>query len=447
MKDGLGTLTVTVDGEGVTPVRDTGPSPDTWTVTAADVVPGANAVHAEADGQTDDQTLTAVVAGAGTYEYDANGNRTQYNAADGSVQRYVYDRENRLTTIYYDATASAPRSVFTYDGLGRRIAVTEYDAVGAVTSAQRYLYDGLDLVEVRDASDDTLAQIVHGPGIDNPLVMVDVTESPVDKYYYHTDHLGSVRLITDDTGAAARTYDYSAYGVLLAESGTGASLNPFHYTGREYHAESGLYFYRARFYDPEVGSFISVDPIGQLGGANGYRYAAANPLAFIDSLGWYPLTITGGGTLLSGITADYRVTDPSELRQAIADSIARHPGEQITEFTLIAHGDSVSGGEIYLGSFFSAGDGRLLPRHFADDELGQFTEAFAPDARITLAVCFAAGRSGDPASEARGQRLLDNVGRAFLRQNGGVVQAFHGKVRYVPGLGVLGRNRIRVRYP
>ena len=223
--------------------------------------------------------------GAGTYEYDANGNRTQYNGADGTVQRYTYDRENRLTTINYDGVADLPRSEFTYDGLGRRIGVTEYDAVGAVTSAQRYLYDGLDLVEVRDASEDTLAQIVHGPGIDNPLVLVDVTESPADMYYYHTDHLGSVRLITDDTGAAARTYDYSAYGVLIAESGTGASLNPFHYTGREYHATSGLYFYRARFYDPKVGSFISVDPIGLNAGINTYGYVVGNPILYADPVG------------------------------------------------------------------------------------------------------------------------------------------------------------------
>lgn len=119
---------------------------------------------------------------------------------------------------------------------------------GARTSEQRHLYDGLDLLETRDGQDTLRARFVHGPGIDNPLAaLVPDGQGGLDAYYYHTDHLGSVRVITDDTGAIARTYDYSAYGVRLDDPTTDTTGNPFTYTGREYHTPSGLYFYRARW--------------------------------------------------------------------------------------------------------------------------------------------------------------------------------------------------------
>ena len=147
---------------------------------------------------------------------------------------------------------------------------------------------------MRDASEDTLAQIVHGPGIDNPLALIalDSQGTETGRLYYHTDHLGSVRLLTDDSSPAVvvQTYDYTAYGVRLDDPAADTTLNPFHYTGREYHAASGLYFYRARFYDPDVGSFISADPIGLLTGVNVYLYVGAVPTRFTDPTGlqWYP---------------------------------------------------------------------------------------------------------------------------------------------------------------
>jgi RHS repeat-associated protein len=90
--------------------------------------------------------------------------------------------------------------------------------------------------------------------------------------------------ITDIYQNTVKTYDYDAYGNILDESGSLAH-NAFTYTGREYHPRSGLYYYRARWYNPEIGRFITQDPIGYRGGINFYQYVAGNPINYIDPSG------------------------------------------------------------------------------------------------------------------------------------------------------------------
>ena len=140
------------------------------------------------------------------------------------------------------------------------------------------------------------------------IVELDGAGTETGRFFYHTDHLGSVRALTDSPGGAVvRSYDYSAYGRILADTGSGAALNPFTYTAREYHATSSLYFYRARFYDPAVGGFLSVDPIGLEGGIHPYAYVSANPVLSIDPHGEASLTTdNNAGTT----TFDPRPEDP-----------------------------------------------------------------------------------------------------------------------------------------
>ncbi|MCH7891575.1 MAG: hypothetical protein IH921_08740 [Gemmatimonadetes bacterium] len=111
------------------------------------------------------------------------------------------------------------------------------------------------------------------------------TFEATERFVYHTDGLGSVTELTDSTGVVARAYAYDAYGQIADEIGTLA--NPYAYTGREFDAESGLYFYRARYYDPETGRFISEDPLGFGGGdANLFRYVFNNPVNLVDPSGY-----------------------------------------------------------------------------------------------------------------------------------------------------------------
>jgi RHS repeat-associated protein len=106
----------------------------------------------------------------------------------------------------------------------------------------------------------------------------------VSTYYYHTNHQGSVTEVLNQNGAIVKTYRYDAFGKIMSE--TGFTFNRgFTYTGRERHYRSGLYYYRARFYDPSIGRFISEDPIGPINGTNLYAYAANSPVTHIDPLG------------------------------------------------------------------------------------------------------------------------------------------------------------------
>jgi RHS repeat-associated protein len=225
------------------------------------------------------------------YTYDANGNLTTKTAkVSGAVTTYRWDALNRLIRIELpDGTSAAYR----YDGFGRRI---EKNVNGVIT---RYVYDGFDILLEYDGANQPVARYGHGPRMDQPLVLQRDGES----LFYHADHLGSVRLLSDASGAAVNTYRYDSYG--RGEGFAETVANPFTYTGREFDAESGLYYYRARYYDPEIGRFISEDPLGLLSGdPNLYAYVLGNPLNHKDPLGMVVLPVVVGlaltGLLLLG---------------------------------------------------------------------------------------------------------------------------------------------------
>jgi RHS repeat-associated protein len=120
-------------------------------------------------------------------------------------------------------------------------------------------------------------------------------------YYYHADGLGSIIAITDSLGRVVQRYDYNSFGQITYIQDPNF-LQPYTYTSREYDEETGLYYFRARYYDARVGRFITQDPIGLAGGdVNLYSYVGNNPIKFIDPFGL--LNIIGGvGGSAVGIT-------------------------------------------------------------------------------------------------------------------------------------------------
>ncbi|PTU69042.1 hypothetical protein DBB33_06090 [Chromobacterium haemolyticum] len=104
---------------------------------------------------------------------------------------------------------------------------------------------------------------------------------PTTVYYYHTDHLGTPQALTDEQGALALEMDYQAWGQareIIADAANKAGIrNPFRFQGQYQDQESGLHYNRHRYYDPEIGRFISRDPIGLMGGVNTHTYAP-NPI-------------------------------------------------------------------------------------------------------------------------------------------------------------------------
>ncbi|WON85806.1 MULTISPECIES: RHS repeat domain-containing protein [Chromobacterium] len=111
---------------------------------------------------------------------------------------------------------------------------------------------------------------------------------PTAVYYYHTDHLGTPQALTDEQGALALEMDYQAWGQareIIADAANKAGIrNPFRFQGQYQDEESGLHYNRYRYYDPEIGRFISRDPIRLKGGVHVYQYAP-NSTEWIDPLG------------------------------------------------------------------------------------------------------------------------------------------------------------------
>ena len=102
-------------------------------------------------------------------------------------------------------------------------------------------------------------------------------------FSYHADGLGSITELTDSTGAVAQSYVYDSFEQIVQQ--IGMLTNPYTYTGRELDPESGLYYYRARYYDARIGRFLQEDPVGFAGGKNFYIYLNDNPINFADPSG------------------------------------------------------------------------------------------------------------------------------------------------------------------
>src|SRR5437588_4048062 len=129
---------------------------------------------------------------------------------------------------------------------------------------------------------DGTANYIYGP---TGILEQVPTSGPSQAYYYHTDQLGSVRAITDQSGNRPATYSYDAYGVPTAA--TGGLTNSFRYAGEYTDTESGLLYLRARYYDPVTQQFLTRDPIvAQTEQA--YAYASDNPLNNTDPDGLAP---------------------------------------------------------------------------------------------------------------------------------------------------------------
>jgi RHS repeat-associated protein len=199
------------------------------------------------------------------------GNTLSKRNGSGTTS-YAWDFENRLTSVTLPTGGVVS---FKYDPFGRRIY--KNSSAGSMT----YAYDGENIEEELTGSTGTLGErYTYGPGVDEPLV----GQRQPQIYYYEADGLGSVTSLTDPTGALAATYTYDSFG--LQTSGTGNATNWFRYTGRELDSGTGLYYYRARYYDPMAGRFLSEDPIGFSGGdKNLYRYVQDDPANLTDPQG------------------------------------------------------------------------------------------------------------------------------------------------------------------
>jgi RHS repeat-associated protein len=226
-----------------------------------------------------------------TFVYDGNGNRKQKDEA-GNTWLYDWNAENQLTRVRKNG---AEINRFDYDPIGRRVHKYSSGNTRAYTYAREDIIR--ELVIPVDPNGTTIRRrYVHGPGIDEPLAIEDVLSGTYS--YYHADALGSVVAMTDDAGSVSSSANYEAFG-------QGSVWGSYSFTGREWDATAELYYYRARYYDPKVGRFISEDPIRFGGGINFVAYVDNNPARNTDPSGLlrFPLPPIVPPPAVAGVTA------------------------------------------------------------------------------------------------------------------------------------------------
>jgi len=212
----------------------------------------------------------------GNLGYDLNGNLT----SNGPII-YTYDVENRLLT----ASGGGYSATLTYDPLGR-----VFQVVGGGKTTQ-FLYDGDELVAEFSETGALRARYVHGPQSDNPLIWYDGSSvSAATRRSLQANYQGSIQSIADASGDAVTLNRYDEYGV----PGDG-NLGRFQYTGQAWLPEVGVYYYKARLYDPRLGRFLQTDSVGYQDDLNLYAYVGNDPLDKADPTGRYQCTATSGG--------------------------------------------------------------------------------------------------------------------------------------------------------
>jgi RHS repeat-associated protein len=207
---------------------------------------------------------------------------------------------------------------------------------GNSTSVKKFVWCGNEICEERDANNTVTKRFF--PEGEQRIGGVDAGD-----YYYTRDHLGSIREVTDSTGAVVSRFDYDAWGNQVVVSG---SLFDFGFTGHYFHQKSGLNLAMYRAYNPTLGRWISRDPLEDaemLQGANLYAYVGNNPLIGVDPLGLYDLWdlgldalnftagvgngLTGGGTGWLAQQALLNSADVAALRREMRCSKAFKAGE------------------------------------------------------------------------------------------------------------------------
>ncbi len=242
-------------------------------------------------------TITTRIVTNAAYSYSDAGCLTNITYTGISYPKTTtslkWNSQYQLTSV---STNGALVESYQYDSSGRRTCSVRSQS--GISTTNYYIYDGIQCVADTDSSGNLLRSYTWGPGVDNLLAMTVYTGSVVRTYYAMTDHLGTVHALTDSSGNIVESYKYDAWGRVLgvydnggnpltSDLGSPISVigNRYLWQGREYSRSTGLYNFRARWYDPVTGRWLSKDPIGISGGLNQYVFCNNNGVNFVDPLG------------------------------------------------------------------------------------------------------------------------------------------------------------------
>ena len=229
------------------------------------------------------------------YTYDAAGNPTSILNSEGKGKDLHWDAENRLRSI--SDSQEGLRHAYAYDHTGERI-LKRYG------SGQQAFYNGKDMGSLFDFGESYSAYVSPyfvetnngytkhyyagatrlvskiGEGVYKDSTYVSYGDEEKDQYFYFQDHLGSSTYITTLTGEVAQYAAYTPYGELFREY---RNVTPYKFNGKELDAETGLYYYGARYYNPATPLWLGVDPLAsKYPGVSPYVYCHSNPINRID---------------------------------------------------------------------------------------------------------------------------------------------------------------------
>ncbi|NEQ99704.1 MAG: RHS repeat-associated core domain-containing protein, partial [Cyanothece sp. SIO2G6] len=253
------------------------------------------------------QSVSSGVA-EGTYAYDNTTHQLSGIISSSGDESYLYDSSGRIWQIFRDGetltlsynadeqlekvTDSSGATVveYTYDAEGRRLVVDDREYVVAPMVGTEL--DSPHLVT--NADGDVVSSYVYAGAM--PLMHLDANGDPV---YYLTDAMGSVIGLADGDGVSAANIHYDSFGNVRSATGAQATVSSaaggdFRFQGQWLESDTDLYHFRARYYDPEVGRFISRDPVDIIEmepeSSNPYQFVYNNPLIFSDPTGEFTIT-------------------------------------------------------------------------------------------------------------------------------------------------------------
>ena len=214
------------------------------------------------------------------YRYDGAGNLIERQQPNGERLTLGYDGANRLVHLIHASELGATREASCrYDGLGRRIRKT----VRHANATTHYGWDGDRIVH--EETDNQRTTVVYEPGSFVPMLCIDDTQQGQLVSAYTTDALGTPMQLVTPNGPPwlAEPDDWAA---VKNQRAVRNFTQPIRFQGQWHDEESGLYYNRHRYYDPQPGRYISQDPIGLRGGTNLYGYVT-NPTGMVDPRGLF----------------------------------------------------------------------------------------------------------------------------------------------------------------
>ena len=249
-----------------------------------------------------------LVFGSISQTFDPNGNLLT-QAAGTATTSYTWDARNRLMAI----SGPTGEARFNYDPFGRRIEKT----INNLTT--NFQYDGLDVI--RESAPSGEGIYLRTNIVDEILARID----PAGTSFYIADVIGSTIALSVPTGNVNDQFTYDAFG--KTQSLSSGTVNRFRFTGRE-DDEIGLYYYRARYYDPIRARFVQEDPLAEnllkfySGDTNFYRYALDSPTNFVDKTGEGPVSLAVlAGICIAGVS--YEVYHTNKLAEELEEQVKK----------------------------------------------------------------------------------------------------------------------------